>query len=240
MYLCDWVAPERTHQLLPDVQLIACLRYPTDRAYSHYWMARGKNHTEQSFEELVREREERFIERGRYGRQLNRYLEFFNRDQLLILIHEELFAQPVESLNRICSFLGIGDEFFRDQSSVTETVHGASAVHSTILHRMIGTVATWMRKHSRFRQILDLAKKSGLAPWLKKANRKERPYPEMSDELRHTLDEYYARTIQRVEQILGRRLDVWRSRSTRALLEPSLDIQVDDGVMGTTPEEAAP
>ena len=214
MYLCDRVAPERIHQLLPNVQLIACLRYPTDRAYSHYWMARGKNHTEQSFEELVHEREERFIERGRYGRQLNRCLEFFNRDQLLILIHEELFAQPVESLNRICSFLGIDDEFFRDQSWVTETVHGASAVRSTILHRMIGTVATWMRKHGGFRGVLDFTKKIGLAPWLKQANRKKRSYPKMRDRLRQELDEYYLPTIQSIEQILGRRVDAWRVRAT--------------------------
>ena len=74
-------------------------------------MARGKDHTKQSFEKLVHDRDERFIERGRYGQQLNRYLEFFNREQLLVLIHEELLAQPVESSKRICSFLGIDDEF---------------------------------------------------------------------------------------------------------------------------------
>jgi hypothetical protein len=177
-------------------------------------MARGKDHTKQSFEELVHDRDERFIKRGQYGRQLNRYLEFFDRDQLLVLIHEELFAQPVESLNRICSFLGIDDEFFRDQSWVTETVHGASAVRSTILHRMIGTVATWMRKHGGFRRVLDFTKKIGLAPWLKQANRKKRSYPKMRDRLRQELDEYYLPTIQSIEQILGRRVDAWRVRAT--------------------------
>jgi hypothetical protein len=128
----------------------------------------------------------------------------------------------VEALNRICSFLNVDDEFFQDQPWITETVHGASSVRSSVLHRTIGAVAPWMRTHRGFRQILDLAKKIGLASWLKQANRKERSYPKMSDELRHILDEYYIRTIQRAEQILGRRVGVWRSLSTQHLPEPSL------------------
>jgi hypothetical protein len=35
----------------------------------------------------------------------------------------------------------------------------------------------------------------------------------MPVDLRRELDEYYAPTIQRIEQILGRRLKVWRNRS---------------------------
>jgi len=35
MYLCDPCAPVRIRQTLPQVKLIACLRNPADRAYSH-------------------------------------------------------------------------------------------------------------------------------------------------------------------------------------------------------------
>jgi len=119
MYLCDEAAPSRIHDRLPDVKLIACLRYPVDRAYSHYWMARGKGHTSISFEEVVQSREARFIERGRYARQIERYLDYFERDQILILIHEEVFDAPSESLNAICSFLGIEDTL----KSLTSITH---------------------------------------------------------------------------------------------------------------------
>jgi hypothetical protein len=77
---------------------------------------------------------------------------------------------------------------------------------------------------------------------VKQANKRERDYPEMPDKPRRDLDEYYAPTVHRVEQILGRQVKEWRSRSIRDLPEPSLDVQVDkmENVMREpTPEEAS-
>ena len=241
MYLCDPKAPARIHEAIPDIKLIACLRYSTDRAYSHYWMARGKGHTSMSFEEVVQSREARFIERGRYARQIERYLDYFACDQILILIHEEVFDAPSESLNKICSFLGVDDTFYRNQSWITKRVHPASTERSILLHRAIGTLATWMRAHEGFRQVLDWIKEVGIAKWVKQANKRERDYPEMADKSRRDLDGYYVPTIHRVEQILGRQVKKWRSRSTRDLTEPSLDAQVGEGAIhDSTSEEVTP
>ncbi|MFB6224989.1 MAG: hypothetical protein ABEI13_00855, partial [Candidatus Paceibacteria bacterium] len=124
-----------------------------------------------------------------------------------------MFNHPSESLNRICSFLDVDNEFYQDQSWISETIHGASAVRSILLHKMIGTTATWMRRHKGLRQLLDLMKKIGLAPWFKQANRKERSYPTMSDDIRRELDGYYASTVRHVEEILGRKVKSWRERS---------------------------
>jgi hypothetical protein len=213
MYLCDEHAPERIAKSIPDVKLIACLRHPTDRAYSHYWMAKGKQHTELGFDEVVRRREDRFIERGHYGKQLERYLLHFDRDQLLILIHEELFTQPSTFLNRVCSHLGVDDTFYQDQSWIREKEHASSTERSVIFHQLIGKVATWMRTHEGTRQLLDGLKRVGVAGWIKQVNKQERPYPEMSEEIRAELDEYYADTFRQVEDILGRRVEVWRNQS---------------------------
>lgn len=211
MYLCDPSAPTQIYQQIPDVKLIACLRYPTDRAYSHYWMARGKEHTNLDFEQVVRRRDARFIERGRYGQQLERYLSFFDRDQLLILIHEEVFSDPSQSLTRVCSFLGVDNTFYQDQSWIYESVNQSSTIRSTLLHRVIGATATWMRNQEGFRLLLDGLKKVGIAGRIKQMNKRARNYPEIPEKLRSELDEYYAPTVQHVEQIIGRRIDSWRS-----------------------------
>jgi len=221
MYLCDKQAPERIRTHLPDVRLVVCLRYPSDRAYSHYWMARGKEHTRHSFREVVQNRSPRFIERGRYGEQLRRYLSHFARSQILILIHEELFGEPVQHLNGICSFLGVEDTFYRDQPWITDAINRSSAVRSTALHRAIGNTAKWMRDHEGFRQVLDLLKKTGLTDRIKKANKAPRDYPDMPYEVRRELDQYYASTVQRVEEVLDRKIQPWRDRSTAFTLEPS-------------------
>lgn len=221
MYLCDKKAPARISKHLPQVKLIACLRYPTDRAHSHYWMARGKEHTELTFREVVQGREKKFIERGRYGQQLERYLSHFSETQLLVLIHEELFANPVKHLNRICSFLDVEDTFYQDQSWITDAVNRSSTVRSTFLHEAIGAVATWMRHHEGFRQVLDAVKRSGVATLIKQGNRKQREYSEMPSALRHELDSYYAPTVQRVEAILGRQVDAWRQQTTVDIPTPA-------------------
>lgn len=213
-YLCDPSAPSRIQRQLPEVKLIACLRYPVDRAYSHYWMAKGKKHTSQDFEEIVDQRDSRFIERGRYGKQLAQYLSFFDRDQLLMLIHEEVFDAPSRSLNTICSFLDVDDTFFQGQSWVTEEVHPASTERSILLHRAIGAIATWMRHHKGARHVLNLLKRAGIAGGIKKMNKKTRDYPEMPTEVRKELDQYYASTVRRVENLVGRRIERWRERST--------------------------
>jgi hypothetical protein len=182
-------------------------------------MAKGKEHTSQDFEEIVHQRGRRFIERGRYGKQLDRYLSLFDRDQLLVLIHEEVFNAPSRSLNTICSFLGVDDTFYQDQSWVTEEVHSASTERSILLHRAIGAIATWMRHREGARQVLDLLKSTGIAGGIKKMNKKTRDYPEMPNVVRRELDQHYASTVQRVEGILGRRIEAWRSRATQKIEE---------------------
>jgi hypothetical protein len=221
MYLCDKQASKRIRTHLPNVRLVACLRYPTDRAYSHYWMARGKEHMTRSFREVVQKRTLRFIERGRYGKQLERYLSQFNRSQILVLVHEELFADPVQHLNAISSFLGVEDTFYRDQSWITDAVNRSSTVRSTALHRMIGNTAKWMRDHEGFRQVLDFLKRTGLTDRIKKVNKAPRDYPDMPYELRCELDQHYAPTVQRVEEVLDREIWTWRNRSTAFTLDPS-------------------
>lgn len=220
MYLCDEAAPNRIRHHLPDVKLIACLRYPTDRAYSHYWMAKGKNHVRLDFEEVVRQQDPRFVERGRYEWQLKHYLDLFSRDQLLVLVHEEVFDSPSGSLKRICAFLDVDENFFQGQSWIKEKVHPSSTERSVFLHRTIGTVAKWMRAREGFRQMLDFLKEVGVAQWVKQMNKKPRDYPEIPDDLRRELDEYYTPTVQQVERVLGRRIEAWRKRSTTLVPEP--------------------
>ena len=74
-----------------------------------------------------------------------------------------------------------------------------------------------MRHHEGARQVLDLLKRAGIAGGIKKINKKTRDYPEMPSEVRRELDQYYAPTVRHVEDILGRRIWAWRSRSVQKI-----------------------
>jgi hypothetical protein len=127
-YLLDPRAPARAANDVPDAKLIAMLRDPVERAVSHYHHNRRLGHEPLSLEEAVRTENERiggelalmdadpgyravvyrrfsYVTRGRYAEQLERWLEHYPRDRLLVLRSADLFTKPSETFARIVEFL---------------------------------------------------------------------------------------------------------------------------------------
>jgi len=217
-YMYNEQVPRRIADLIPDVKLIACLRHPTDRVYSHYWMNRGLGEVDCAFKDVVRERQDPYVRNGLYGEQLDRYLSYFDRDQLLILISEEVFSEPSASLNEICSFLEIDDTFYQDQEWIARRENRAARTRSRTALEVMSVVGGWMRHTEGARQVLDALKATGLTDLIKDANRKPREYPEMNPEVRKELDEYYAPTLLRVEEIVGREIEAWREKTVTGVV----------------------
>jgi hypothetical protein len=130
-YLFHPLAPERVARLLPDARLIALLRNPVDRAFSHYQHEVALGRERLSFEAAVDREEERmqgeldrmlrdpsyfslawwnytYVARGRYAEQLERWFASFPREQLLVLFTEELSADTARTYRRVLGFLGVG------------------------------------------------------------------------------------------------------------------------------------
>jgi hypothetical protein len=68
--------------------------------------------------------------------------------------------------------------------------------------------------------MLDLLKASGITDRIKQINKVHRDYPDMPNNLREELDQYYAPTIQRVEEVLNRHIWPWRDRSSAFIPKP--------------------
>jgi hypothetical protein len=130
-YLFHPLAPERVAGLLPDARLIALLRNPVDRAFSHYQHEVALGREPLSFEAAVDREDERmqgeldrmlrdpsyfslawwnytYVARGRYAEQLERWFASFPREQLLVLFTEELSADTARTYRRVLGFLGVG------------------------------------------------------------------------------------------------------------------------------------
>lgn len=115
-YLGSYEAPARIHRHLPEVKLIAILRNPAERAYSAYWHGRrvgaidpGTTFTDsiQSYRENHGKPYGDLVTPGFYSQHIARYLEFFPREQLLLLDFDELLNSPVSELSKSISFLGL-------------------------------------------------------------------------------------------------------------------------------------
>jgi hypothetical protein len=127
-YLYHPAVAERVARTLPDARLLAILRNPVDRAFSHYHHERERGRETLSFEEALEREPERlagetervaaggsseahrvfsYLARGRYAEQLQPWLARFPRDRLLVLGSEAFYADPRGAMARVFAFLGL-------------------------------------------------------------------------------------------------------------------------------------
>lgn len=129
-YLFHPHAPRRVREILPRVKLLVLFRNPVERAFSHYQMALRDGYETLPFEEAIEKEEERlrgelekmleddryysaprhlysYLSRGLYVDQLTTWMNFFPREQILVLKSEELYRDPAGVLRRTQEFLGL-------------------------------------------------------------------------------------------------------------------------------------
>jgi Sulfotransferase domain len=127
-YLFHPQVPARVAEHLPRVKLIALLRDPVVRAYSHYQHEVARGFEPLSFEEAIEAEPDRlagetermlaeplyhsfahqhhsYLARGRYLEQLERWRARFDDRQLLVLSSERFFAEPDHTFGRVLEFL---------------------------------------------------------------------------------------------------------------------------------------
>lgn len=120
--------PRRIKDVLPDAKIIALLRNPVDRAYSHYQHSVRQGYETFSFEEAIEKEPFRlkgekekmlldpdyysfshnlysYLSRGIYIEQLLNWRELFPRKQMLVLRSEDLFSDLPTVYNTVLNFL---------------------------------------------------------------------------------------------------------------------------------------
>lgn len=147
-YLLDPRAPLRVARQLPapGPKLVALLRDPAERAFSQYRMNLRLGRESRPFLEALEQEDEAvapwradplaerhpddawrwrsYAARGRYAEQLERWIDVFGGERLLVLRAESLFADPAATFARVLRHLGLppadGIEFRRVNAAPVE------------------------------------------------------------------------------------------------------------------------
>jgi hypothetical protein len=128
-YLFCPESAERVFNTIPDARIVALLREPVSRAYSHYKHNMRRGHESRRFEEayradlkryrkvgnLLRQPDETeyeyryhsYVRRGLYHDQLRSWMELFPKDQIFLGRAEDFFADPTLMTRRVAEFLGL-------------------------------------------------------------------------------------------------------------------------------------
>jgi hypothetical protein len=115
-YMAYSHVPQRIRETMPDIKLIALLRNPVDRAFSHFRMAVRTNSENRAFEQVISEPQKEealtgYLSLGEYGRILSRYRQYFPKERLLILFADDLETRPQFVLDSIARYLGVSSGY---------------------------------------------------------------------------------------------------------------------------------
>jgi Sulfotransferase domain len=146
-YLFHPLAPERVARMLPDARLIALLRNPVDRAFSHYQHEVALGREQLSFADALAREQERmdgelehmlrdpvyfshawwnytYVARGRYAQQLERWFAAFPREQVLVLLTDDLAADTAGTYRRVLDFLSVDPRGLDSYPRIFEREYG--------------------------------------------------------------------------------------------------------------------
>ena len=142
-YLFHPLAPARARSLVPGARLVALVRDPVARAYSHYQHEVALGREPLGFEDALAAEPRRtageverlradprafsrawwdhtYVARGLYAEQLERWLAYFPREQLLVVRTEDLGERPAQTYARILEFLGAAHHDLGDYPRIFE------------------------------------------------------------------------------------------------------------------------
>jgi len=206
-YLCDVDAPQRIRAQCPEAKLLVCLRNPIDRAYSHYWFNRGVYGREpRPFEEAIRV-QRFYIEMGCYADQLERYLEWCAREQLHVVLFDDIPDHPEEVVQRTLRFLGI-DRPLPSEVIRSRFTNPARLVRSQGLTRFMSWGARAMRD-LQLTPLLNRLRRVGIHRATATMNSTPFRYPEMDPATRQHLRAIFHESNSRLEALVGRDLSHW-------------------------------
>ncbi|WP_200239807.1 sulfotransferase family protein [Thiohalocapsa halophila] len=150
-YLWDPQAAANIAKVNPDAKLVAILRDPVHRAFSHYLMGLGAGYVSGDFvsalEWALRRPNDytgRIAQAGFYALQLERYWAAFPKSQIKILIHEDFIKDEETAVSEVCQFAGMTGRLPRSWPRVTNTFDLPVSAVSRMLIR--NPVLRWLTR----------------------------------------------------------------------------------------------
>ena len=206
-------AAERIKQHIPDVKLIAILREPVARAYSHFWHSIRENiEPITDFTQAMEAEAERiennwsqhwhYRQRGFYYAQLNYYYDLFEPKQIKVCLYDDLVSDPITMMQDIYRFLGVDDTFIPN----TDKKYNVAAIpkNQTVAKlmkrsRFLKTVISPLIPSQKLRlQIKDNILKLNL-----------RSQPKLEPTVRKKFIEEYREDIFKLQDLIHKDLSQW-------------------------------
>lgn len=147
----------------------------------------------------------------RLGEQLERLYSIVPRDRVLVVVLDDVKANPRREYLRVLEFLGVPDDG-RQAFPVHNPAREWRVRWFGKALRSLGRRVAWAKHIAGVLPRRSL----GIMRRLEEIGTRRRPRPPLPPEFRGELDRYFAEDIRRLERLLGRDLSHWRQRCVTA------------------------
>ena len=191
----------------PNAKIIIMLRNPIERAFSHYLMDYRLGLISDSFENIIAKKSkhrnahlfyQQYIEVSKYATQIQRYLDFFEKESILFIDYEDFKKNVSKTVGKVYDFLNISTEFAADINTKYNTFTMPKnkvirLIYSFVFLRKILTILfpIYLVKHIRV--------------LLFKSDKK----PELLKETRSLLKKIFNDDIKKLEEVLAKNYSKW-------------------------------
>jgi hypothetical protein len=212
-YFHEPAVPARVRQLSSAMRMILLLRDPVERAISNHRHEVKLGHlrgSDISFERGLANNPT-YVEQGLYSTHLSRWLDHFPREQLLVVLFDEVVAKPLAVAGRVYRFLGI------DHDHRPAALENRSNASYLVRSRPVDEVRRQLRLTASrvgLGGAWEWLARNGARHYYRRINRlaSEARIPPVSEEARATLYRAaFAAEVDHLENLLGVSLDAWRA-----------------------------
>ena len=198
--LIDGVPP-RIATTIPNARLIYVIRHPIDRMRSHYVDRHEAGEETKSIESALTT-DDRYLNLSRYAMQIERYLDFFVRPQMLFITSEDLRDHRAPTMQRVFEFLRVDPDW--NSPVFDQTFYRADS------KRHYAPVAQRLRRSSTMKRVANLAPER-----MKKLSRTVAMRPSqpgdstISEALKNHLEAELKDDLKKLRAYMGAGFDGW-------------------------------
>jgi hypothetical protein len=210
-YLCNIEAPARLKKYNQDTKIIVILRHPVDRAFSNH-----KHNVRQGFVlsddvtfEASIQNNPTYVEHGMYYSALKYWLEAFPKEQILIILFDDILKNADKIAKEVYTFLNISTEH------VSEALNKKSNESAAVANIRLALFVDKLRKSAKRRGLMpgwNIMRNIGLRYIYRSINQKniELAIPKMLDKTRHELLDIFRSDTESLSALLKVNLDSWK------------------------------
>jgi len=209
---------KRLYDHNPNCKLVLSLRNPVDRAYSAYLMECNYADMEFPFNEIKSVVEKAddsywpfklFIDAGNYAKHLQSIYKYFPKDQVKVVLCEEIKEDAIKVCKDIFEWLGVDDTFVPDIKVYNPTMKRGSKLYAKLAHVLLKQ-SPILRKSAGL--IMPSYYNYKIGNFIRRANKTKQRYEPMDAITRGYLLGYYRESNKELEEMIGKKVTVLWSK----------------------------